>query len=82
MGDDHECPACPRSFDTERGMKVHFYQIHDESIAGRTVTCEWCGTTFAKPPGKVAQSNHDFCSTDCRDAWFGAHPERLVGDTP
>lgn len=55
---DHECPTCPRSFDSRRGLAVHHGAAHDELFPNRE--CAACGTDF--------HSEHErkYCSEDCR----------------
>jgi len=60
-----ECPTCGDEFDTERGMKLHHVQAHDESIAGADVECEYCGSTFSARPSRKHMSR--FCSEKCKN---------------
>jgi hypothetical protein len=44
-----------------------------------TLTCDHCGTSFQKLPGKVAP--HNFCSRDCYELWKPGKPRgRRLGD--
>jgi len=71
-----DCPSCDESFDTERGVKIHHKRVHNESIAGVAVDCDWCGTTFYKKPSYVERYEHLFCGRDCKDAF---HSDYLTG---
>lgn len=62
-GSDAECPACEGAFKNEHGMKIHYAQAHDGSIAGVTCTCDWCGDEFPMKPGKAEARR--FCGEDC-----------------
>lgn len=67
---DVECPACGRDdFKTESGMKIHHSKVHGESIAGVTVECAWCGSTFQKYQCEVRESEGDFCTSECQHEW-------------
>lgn len=59
-----ECPECNRTFDSEFGMKTHYGQSHEGSIAGVEVTCEYCGEQAHKRQ-KKARNDHEFCSREC-----------------
>lgn len=62
-----ECPTCGRTdFDTEGGMKSHHQQVHGESISGRLVSCDTCGTDFRKQRKKVRKHPNHYCSDKCR----------------
>jgi len=39
-----DCPTCGRSFDTERGMRIHHSKSHDESLSQRrdVFRCRCC----------------------------------------
>ena len=50
-------------FPTERGMKSHYGQVHNGSIAGEKQTCENCGNTYYVPPSRCGDTR--FCSLDC-----------------
>jgi endogenous inhibitor of DNA gyrase (YacG/DUF329 family) len=54
------CPTCGRDFSSERGMRVHHSQVHDETLPNRD--CDHCGTAFHSEYEKA------YCSSDCRDA--------------
>jgi len=59
-----DCPTCGDEFKNENGMKAHHATVHGESIAGVTITCEYCGEEAEKRQRK-ARNDHEFCSRDC-----------------
>lgn len=63
-----QCPTCEKSLETERGMKSHHSQVHDENIGnGRktvTLTCEHCGEEYEKRKDRSDESR--FCSGFCQ----------------
>lgn len=65
---DTECPTCGRTdFESERGVKLHHAQAHDESLARTEKTCPVCGDSFT-----VDRSNADrrrCCSVECMGEW-------------
>jgi len=71
-----ECPTCGNSFKSRNGMKVHHAKTHGESIAGITITCDYCGDTAEKNQRKK-RNDHDFCSRDCFNKW---QSENLSGE--
>jgi hypothetical protein len=56
----HRCPTCNREFDTERGLRVHHSQGHDEPLPNRT--CSHCCTEF------YSETKRKYCSDECHDA--------------
>lgn len=58
---DATCPTCGDTFASNRGMKSHHYQIHGESVAGFTKTCEWCGEEFTAR----RKDGQKHCSPEC-----------------
>lgn len=69
-----ECPTCDKQLENEVGVKSHHAQVHDESIADKSVfTCEVCGSDFE---GYTCNSNR-FCSSECKHVWDS---ERMSGD--
>jgi len=54
-----DCPTCGNEFDNERGMKIHHYRVHDESIAKEEADCDNCGCVFeyypCSKPGKYCE---------------------------
>lgn len=60
------CPTCPRGFETERALNIHYKKAHGESIAGVEITCEQCGDTYRKAPSEADRSR--FCSRECLSA--------------
>jgi len=57
------CPTCEKEFETERAVKIHHSKIHDESIAGVTTECEYCGEKVTAP----ASADRKYCSKRCVD---------------
>lgn len=58
-----ECPICGDSFDSTHGMKIHHSRIHNESIAGEKIICDYCGDEYREKPGRVDRSS--YCSEEC-----------------
>jgi len=56
-----ECPTCGDTFKSKQGMKTHHAKIHNESLAGETRVCEWCGDGFKTSPG----SDQKYCGKEC-----------------
>ncbi|MCG1004256.1 MULTISPECIES: HNH endonuclease [Halobacterium] len=54
-----ECPTCGKSFDTERGGRVHHWRSHGERLANRT--CSECGDQF------YSEYEQKYCSSACRE---------------
>lgn len=52
-----ECPTCGRELSTERGVRQHHTQVHDEPLPNRT--CSDCGTEFYDPKSRL-----EYCD-DC-----------------
>jgi len=65
-GKEFSCPSCDRSFDTESGMKIHHNSTHGESIAGRVVECECCGSNFRKATDQAKAYDEHYCSDECQ----------------
>jgi len=63
------CPTCGDVFKTERGVKTHHKQIHDESIAGVTVECANCGDCKSVFPKIAEERDNHFCSHECKAEW-------------
>lgn len=64
------CPHENCNYQTEsyHGIKVHYAQSHDGSIAGEEYTCDECGTTFRRRPSAV-NSEQVFCKKACKDVY-------------
>jgi ribosomal protein L31 len=71
-----ECPTCGDGFGTERGMKIHHSQAHDEPVGGE-VNCAWCGELVDAPPSRVERAERLFCDQECKGAWDA---ENKTGD--
>lgn len=65
------CPwdGCERTLSTERGLKTHHAQIHDESLAGVDIECANCGTPKNIKPSRVERSENHFCNRQCQNEW-------------
>jgi len=61
---EHECPTCGDEFPTNRGVKSHYGQVHDGSIAGVERVCDTCGDEFTVSPCRVDSAR--FCSDGCK----------------
>lgn len=70
---DHSCPTCGDKFPSERGLKIHHTNKHDETIAGVVVTCDSCGASFRKYPSNVNENGGNYCDHDCHP---GSRPGR------
>ena len=71
-GVECEWEGCKRSFNTERGMKMHHVQIHDESIAGNSIECDWCGDEISVADWEMEYYDHHFCpmeKNNCIGKW-------------
>lgn len=55
-----DCPTCDKSFDTERGGRVHHWRSHGNRLDN--ATCSECGERFYSEHGRK------YCSTSCREA--------------
>lgn len=69
MGTD--CPECGDSFSTESGMKIHYGQVHEGSIKGEELSCEWCDSSFRKLECRISKDEHHTCSDGCRAKLVG-----------
>lgn len=56
----YSCPSCPRTFDSERGMKIHHAQTHGTSLNEQI--CDHCDESFIDEHG---YRETRFCSPDC-----------------
>lgn len=70
------CPTCGETFKNELGMKSHHAQAHDESIAGVTIVCDYCGEKAEKNQRKK-RNDHEFCSRECYNNY---QSEELSGE--
>jgi 5-methylcytosine-specific restriction endonuclease McrA len=57
------CPTCGDELPTERGVKMHHAQVHNESISGVESVCDNCGKTYHVPPSRSNETR--FCSMEC-----------------
>lgn len=56
----HDCPSCPRTFDSRRGLGVHHSRVHGDRLPNRT--CDYCGNCF------YSEYEKRYCSDACLDA--------------
>lgn len=62
---DTLCPTCGRSdFKSHKGMAKHHAMSHGESIAGYSLTCDFCGCEF-----RDTHKDRRFCSKGCYGSW-------------
>jgi len=68
------CPkdGCEREFDSDRGVKLHHYHAHGESIAFETVECSWCGSDVEKRVSEVKRTERSFCDEQCKQEEFAS----------
>jgi hypothetical protein len=62
-----ECPTCGDEFENERGMKIHHSKVHNESLKGEEVECEWCGEDLVRQKSRA--KTHCFCDHECHGEW-------------
>lgn len=55
----YPCPSCEREFETQRGLRVHHMQTHDDPLPNRT--CSRCEEEF------YSRTEQKYCSQGCRD---------------
>lgn len=66
MGDQHECPTCDYTSDTQMGISVHHHKAHGESIAKGTFECDNCGGEFEEYHVNQ-KGKREYCSKECKD---------------
>lgn len=66
----HDCPECGETFPTDRGMRQHYGQSHEGSVAGHPIECAHCGATRRLPECQLNDSGRNFCDNDCRIGWM------------
>jgi len=65
-----ECPTCGEdTYFSKRGVKLHHKMVHDESLGGMLVTCDWCGKDHRRQPSIAKAREHNFCTKDCFYEW-------------
>ena len=62
----HDCPDCDECFPTDRGLRQHYGQVHEGSIAGHPIICANCGTERRIPQCQIEQSEKNYCGDPCR----------------
>jgi len=63
------CPKCGKVCKNEYGVKVHYGQAHEGSIAGIEFECDWCGKVNKKRRAVVEKSERNFCDSLCYGKW-------------
>ncbi|QLG63079.1 HNH endonuclease [Halorarum salinum] len=64
------CPTCGEDFGSERAVKVHHAKGHGKSLVATEETCHTCGETFVDRRNRDRDSDHRFCSQECRIEWL------------
>ena len=59
----YDCTDCERTFDTEKGMKVHHSHRHKDR---KVKECRVCGEKFSDYPSRI--EGREFCSPECKDS--------------
>lgn len=78
---EFSCPTCDRSgFKSRSGVKIHHSKIHDESIAGVKVSCDFCGDDFSLKAYRVRKYENKFCSEKCQGDYY--REERKPREAP
>lgn len=80
-----DCPSCPRGFESQRALKIHFVAVHgyeikeggvypwEEAKEYTSLVCEECGGEYDVPIERKDESR--FCSQSC----LGKHNGRKFG---
>ena len=71
--DDKEfsCPTCDRDgFKSWSGVKIHHSKIHDESIAGIEVSCDYCNSKFRRKKHRLEENENQFCDQRCQGDYY------------
>lgn len=69
MAEEHECPSCDYTTDSQHGVAIHHYHAHGESIAKSTYECDVCGESFERYDCNM-RGDDTFCSRECKDDHF------------
>lgn len=71
------CPkdGCERKFSTEKGVKMHHYQAHDERIGVRNVPCYFCGDETQEFESELKRNVRCFCDNECFGKWQSVSQE-------
>lgn len=81
MGESTTCPTCGRDgFDSRSAMKIHHGKVHDESIAGVPVDCDWCGKETRQVKARIEEAEHHFCSEECYTQWKNENYAEMKSD--
>lgn len=64
------CPACDESFESEYGMKIHYGQKHEGSLAGVEKTCANCDSKTNVLPENARRNERCFCDKSCHGEWL------------
>lgn len=65
MAENHPCPSCDRTFDSEYGVKQHHAKSHGESIRMEVVECDYCGEVVKKSPSDLKKTEGTYCTHEC-----------------
>lgn len=68
-GTDHTCPSCGKGFASKHSMKTHYGQVHEGSIAGVEVQCNYCGSTTRTSKTHAEELENHYCDKDCHQKW-------------
>lgn len=74
MTQEHECPTCDYTSDTQMGISVHHHHKHGESIAKSTYECDVCGESFERYDCNL-RGEDTFCSRECEAEYRSNLPQ-------
>jgi 5-methylcytosine-specific restriction endonuclease McrA len=60
------CPTCDKELDTEAGVNIHHFNVHNESIALEESICKDCGNEFEYYP---SDKKGIYCSNCADNSW-------------
>lgn len=60
------CPECGDSFNSKKGMRIHYSLTHGGSLKTREVTCDRCGEKTERRKTVIDNNKEVFCSKECR----------------
>jgi hypothetical protein len=68
---EHDCPHenCDYTSDSKLGIQKHHKRTHGESLASKSVACDWCEDEITRPQSVIEQYDHNFCDKVCRTNW-------------
>ena len=56
-------------------MKIEY--TYSNGIPQKEIACAECGTKFFKNTRKIKMSKHNFCSNNCKFAYFKSKPRNI-----